>query len=24
MENKVKRIGYLPRKRVLEIIDEIS
>ena len=23
MENKVKRIGYLPRKRVLEIIDEI-
>ena len=24
MENKVKRIGYLPGKRVLEIIDEIS
>ena len=24
MENKVKRIGYLPRKRVLEIIDEIA
>ena len=24
MENKVKRIGYLTRKRVLEIIDEIS
>ena len=24
MENKVKRIGYLPRQRVLEIIDEIS
>ena len=24
MENKVKRICYLPRKRVLEIIDEIS
>ena len=24
MENPVKRIGYLPRKRVLEIIDEIS
>ncbi len=24
MENKVKRIGYLPRKRVLAIIDEIS
>jgi len=24
MENKVKRIGYLPWKRVLEIIDEIS
>ena len=24
MENKVKRIGYLPRRRVLEIIDEIS
>ena len=24
MENKVKRIGYLPSKRVLEIIDEIS
>ena len=24
MENKVIRIGYLPRKRVLEIIDEIS
>ena len=24
MEHKVKRIGYLPRKRVLEIIDEIS
>ena len=24
MQNKVKRIGYLPRKRVLEIIDEIS
>ena len=24
MENKVKWIGYLPRKRVLEIIDEIS
>ena len=24
MKNKVKRIGYLPRKRVLEIIDEIS
>ncbi len=22
--DKVKRIGYLPRKRVLEIIDEIS
>jgi len=24
MESNVKRIGYLPRKRVLEIIDEIS
>ena len=24
MNNKVKRIGYLPRKRVLEIIDQIS
>jgi hypothetical protein len=24
MENKVRRIGYLPRKRVLEIIDKIS
>ena len=24
MENKFKRIWYLPRKRVLEIIDEIS
>ena len=24
MTNQVKRIGYLPRKRVLEIIDEIS
>ena len=24
MEDKVKRIGYLPRKRVLELIDEIS
>ena len=24
MDNRVKRIGYLPRKRVLEIIDEIS
>jgi len=24
METKIKRIGYLPRKRVLEIIDEIS
>ena len=24
MENQVKRIGYLPRKRVLEIIDKIS
>ena len=24
MDNKVKRIGYLPRKRVLENIDEIS
>ena len=24
MENKIKRIVYLPRKRVLEIIDEIS
>jgi len=24
MENTVKRIGYLPRKRVLEIIDQIS
>ena len=24
MENKVKRIGYLLRKRVLDIIDEIS
>ena len=24
MGNTVKRIGYLPRKRVLEIIDEIS
>ena len=24
MESKIKRIGYLPRKRVLEIIDEIS
>ena len=24
MENSVKRIGYLPRKRVLEIIDKIS
>ena len=24
MDNNVKRIGYLPRKRVLEIIDKIS
>ena len=24
MDNGVKRIGYLPRKRVLEIIDKIS
>ena len=24
MDTTVKRIGYLPRKRVLEIIDEIS
>ena len=24
MESNVKRIGYLPRKRVLEIIDKIS
>ena len=24
MEVNVKRIGYLPRKRVLEIIDKIS
>ena len=24
MENSVKRIGYLPRKRVLEFIDQIS
>ena len=24
MDDKVKRIGYLPRKRVLEIIDKIS
>ena len=24
MENSVKRIGYLPRKRFLEIIDQIS
>ena len=24
MEKAVKRIGYLPRKRVLEIIDKIS
>ena len=24
MDSKVKRIGYLPRRRVLEIIDEIS
>ena len=24
MENPVKRIGYLPRKRVLEIINQIS
>ena len=24
MVNQVKRIGYLPRKRVLEIIDQIS
>jgi len=24
MDNKIKRIGYLPRKRVLEIIDQIS
>ena len=24
MEKSVKRIGYLPRKRVLEIIDQIS
>ena len=24
MESAVKRIGYLPRKRVLEIIDQIS
>ena len=24
MDNTVKRIGYLPRKRVLEIIDKIS
>jgi len=24
MDNSVKRIGYLPRKRVLEIIDKIA
>ena len=24
MDNSVKRIGYLPRKRVLDIIDKIS
>ena len=24
MDNAIKRIGYLPRKRVLEIIDQIS
>ena len=24
MDEKIKRIGYLPRKRVLEIIDKIS
>ena len=24
MDNKTKRIGYLPRKRVLDIIDQIS
>ena len=24
MDNSVKRIGYLPKKRVLEIIDKIS
>tara|TARA_A100001388_G_C28745508_1_gene489226 strand:+ start:1224 stop:1592 length:369 start_codon:yes stop_codon:yes gene_type:complete len=24
MQDKIKRIGYLPRKRVLEIIDKIS
>jgi len=24
MDHKTKRIGYLPRKRVLEIIDQIS
>ena len=24
MENTVKRIGYLPRKRVMEIIEQIS
>ena len=24
MDNSVKRIGYLPRKRVLELIDKIS
>ena len=24
MDNTIKRIGYLPRKRVLEIIDKIS
>ena len=24
MENAVRRIGYLPRKRVLEIVDQIS
>ena len=24
MDNSIKRIGYLPRKRVLEIIDKIS
>ncbi len=24
MDSKVKRIGYLPRRRVLEIIDEIA
>ncbi len=24
MDNNVKRIGYLPRRRVLEIIDKIS